>query len=60
MRGDSFTNEYVVLLNATGKNNITDVAKMMNIDVNSKEFWVNSLKEVEKEIDLFLKLSENL
>ncbi len=59
-RGESFIEEYDVLLNATGKNNITDVAKMMNIDVNSKEFWVSSLKEMEKEIELFLELSENL
>ncbi|MGV8146618.1 MAG: M3 family oligoendopeptidase [Alkaliphilus sp.] len=59
-RGESFIKEYDVLLNATGKNNITDVAKMMNIDVNSKEFWVSSLKEMQKEIELFLELSEKL
>ncbi|MBN4069681.1 MAG: oligoendopeptidase F [Alkaliphilus sp.] len=59
-RGESFIKEYDVLLNRTGKNNITDVAKMMNIDVNSKEFWVSSLKEIEKEIELFLELSKNL
>jgi oligoendopeptidase F len=33
------------------------VAKVMGIDINSKEFWKNSLKTVEEDINEFIELS---
>ena len=56
-RGDAFVKEYDELLNATGKNNIKDVALRMNIDVRNPEFFRNSLRLVEKDIEEFIKLS---
>ncbi|WP_298840363.1 M3 family oligoendopeptidase, partial [Clostridium sp.] len=40
--GDSFKRDYDTLLSATGKNNLIDVAKIMNIDLHSIEFWRSS------------------
>ena len=57
---DSFVEEYDKLLGATGKNNIVDVTKMMNIDVHSIDFWRNSLKLVEEDIEKFIQLSSSL
>jgi oligoendopeptidase F len=56
-RGEEFVGEYDELLNATGKNNIVDVAKRMDIDVNNPEFFRNSLKLVEKDIEKFIELA---
>lgn len=57
-RGKAFVSEYDKLLQATGKNNIADVAKMVNIDIHSIEFWRSSLDLIKQEIDRFMKLSE--
>ena len=57
-RGDEFVEEYDTLLNATGKNNIKDVAKMMDVDVQDPEFFRNSLRLIEKDIDKFIELTE--
>lgn len=57
-RKDEFVGEYDKLLAATGKNNIADVAKLMNIDIRDIEFWRNSLKLIQNDIEKFLKLSE--
>jgi len=54
-RGDSFPEQYKTLLSATGKNSLSDVAKIMNIDISSKDFWITSLKMIEEDINLFLK-----
>lgn len=56
-RGEEFVGEYDELLNATGKNNIVDVAKRMDIDVNNPEFFRNSLKLIEKDIERFIELA---
>ena len=56
-RGDDFVREYDALLNATGKNDIRDVAKMMDIDVQDPEFFRNSLRLIEKDIDRFIELT---
>ncbi|MDR7855360.1 M3 family oligoendopeptidase [Tissierella sp.] len=56
-RGDKFVQEYDELLNATGKNNIKDVALRMDIDVRNPEFFRNSLRLIEKDIEEFIKLS---
>lgn len=57
-RGSKFVEEYDKLLSITGKNKIADITKVMNIDIHSIEFWRNSLKLVEDDINAFLKLSE--
>lgn len=57
-RGEDFVKEYDVLLNATGKNNIRDVALRMDIDVHDPEFFRNSLKLIEKDIEKFIELAD--
>ena len=57
-RGESFVAEYDELLNATGKNNIVDVAKRMDIDVRDPEFFRNSLRLIEKDIEKFIELAD--
>ena len=56
-RGEAFVGEYDELLNATGKNNIKDVAMRMDIDVNNPEFFRNSLRLIEKDIEKFIELA---
>ncbi|WP_341877541.1 M3 family oligoendopeptidase [Defluviitalea saccharophila] len=55
-RGEAFVKEFDELLAATGKNNLVDVAKKMNIDLHSVDFWKNSLRLIEKDINKFLSL----
>lgn len=54
---ESFVKEYEKLLSITGKNDLEDIANTMGIDITKKDFWKNSLKSIEDDIDLFLKLS---
>ncbi|CAK7078252.1 M3 family oligoendopeptidase [Tissierella sp.] len=56
-RGEEFVKEYDELLNATGKNNIRDVALRMGIDVHDPEFFRNSLRLIEKDIEKFIELA---
>lgn len=56
-RGESFINEYDKLLKATGKNNIEDVAKTIDIDIHSIDFWRSSLNLIKEDIDRFIDLS---
>ncbi|RII34649.1 M3 family oligoendopeptidase [Clostridium chromiireducens] len=56
-RGADFAQDYEKLLSITGKNNLSDVAKVMGININNKEFWKNSLKTIEEDIEEFIKLS---
>ncbi len=58
-RGEDFVEEYDKLLNATGKKNIKDVAMMMNIDVTKPDFFRNSLKLIEQDIEKFLQLTNS-
>ncbi|MEG1256169.1 M3 family oligoendopeptidase [Clostridium sp.] len=55
-RGSSFTEDYKNLLSVTGKNTLSDVAKIMNIDITSVDFWRSSLKMIEEDIEIFLSL----
>jgi len=55
-RGDSFVSEYDVLLSATGKNNLVEVAKMMNVDIHSIDFWRSSLNLIELDIETFINM----
>ena len=57
-KGDSFTSEYERLLSITGKNKIADITKEVGIDIHNKEFWRNSLKTIEEDIDKFIELSK--
>ena len=56
-RGDSFYKAYEELLAVTGKNMVADVTKIMNIDVHDVNFWRNSLKLIEEDIEKFISLS---
>ena len=53
-RGEALVEDYDRLLNATGKKNIKDVARMMNIDITKPDFFRNSLNLIQKDIDKFL------
>ncbi|MDZ5034568.1 oligoendopeptidase F, partial [Clostridium perfringens] len=56
-RGESFCKEYEELLAVTGKEKVCDVTKLMNIDVHDVNFWRNSLKLIEEDIEKFIELS---
>ena len=57
-RGKDFVPEYDKLLNATGKNNIKDVAAMVGIDITNPDFFRQSLSLIEKDIEKFIEISE--
>lgn len=59
-RGDEFVKAYDELLSVTGKNKLADVTKLMNIDIESKEFWKNSLKTIEEDIEKFVEISKEI
>ena len=50
--------EYEKLLSITGKNKIADITKEVGIDIHDKEFWKNSLKTIEEDIEEFIKMSK--
>lgn len=54
IKGELFVKEYDNMLSATGENNLEDVAKIMGIDIHSKEFWIKSLEIIEKEVEKFI------
>jgi len=56
-RGAEFVAQYDELLSVTGKMNIADVVRRMDIDVRSKQFWKGSLQLIEKDIERFLSLA---
>ncbi|WFA08176.1 M3 family oligoendopeptidase [Tissierella sp. Yu-01] len=56
-KGNNFVKEYDELLEATGKNNIEDVALRMNIDIQSPEFFRASLQLIENDIEKFIKIT---
>ena len=55
-----FVNKYDEFLAATGKNNIVDLGKIMDIDVHSIDFFRASLKLIEKDIETFIQLADEL
>ncbi|WP_195988601.1 M3 family oligoendopeptidase [Clostridium sp. D53t1_180928_C8] len=57
-KGTSFTSEYEKLLSITGKNKIADITKEVGIDIHNKEFWKNSLKTIQDDIEKFIELSK--
>ena len=54
---DEFPSEYEKLLSITGKNEISDITKVMGIDIHDREFWKQSLKIIKDDIEEFIKLS---
>ena len=57
-KGEGFTSEYERLLSITGKNKIADITKEVGIDIHNKEFWRNSLKTIEEDIEKFIEISK--
>lgn len=55
--GEDFVGRYDQLLKATGKNNIYDIAKLMDIDIHDPEFFKSSLRLIEEDIDKFIELA---
>lgn len=55
-RGAAFVEEYDRLLSVTGKRNIADVASLVGIDIRSADYWRNSLKLIEDDINKFVNM----
>lgn len=55
-RGEEFVKEYDKLLQATGMNNLANVASLMNIDIKSVDFWRSSLELIKSDIEKFIAL----
>lgn len=55
---EEFVPAYEKLLSITGKNSDEEIAKTVNIDLKSKEFWKQSLKMITDDIKLFEKLAK--
>ncbi len=53
---EEFVKNYDQMLMNTGMMSVEDVAKAMNIDVTKKDFWIESLRFIESDIDEFEKL----
>lgn len=58
-RGEVFLDDYKELLAATGCNDVVEVAKMMDIDVHSVDFWRGSIGVIADDIDKFIEISSN-
>ena len=48
---EHFLTSYDDLLSLTTKTSVEEVAKSMHIDVTQKDFWIDSLEQVKKDID---------
>lgn len=55
---EAFVKKYDEFLRETGKNNINDVAKIMDIDVYSVDFYRSSLNLIEEGIEKFVELAD--
>lgn len=58
-RGKDFAKDYEDLLSITGKNKLSDVTKVMGVDISNIDFWRNSLKIVKEDIEKFIDLSND-
>lgn len=56
--GSTFPERYEKLLALTGKKTIADVVKEIGLDVHDINFWRNSLKTIEEDIETFITLSQ--
>ena len=57
-RGKDFVKDYDKLLQATGKNDIKNVALMVDIDIGNPRFFRNSLELIKRDIERFVELSQ--
>ena len=57
-KGAAFVPTYNKLLRSCGSDMVADVAASVGIDVRSVDFWRASLKTIEQDIDLFVKLAD--
>lgn len=55
-RGQGFAHEYDKFLGKTSINTVETLAKTMNIDVHSIEFWRSSLGLIERDIEKFISI----
>jgi pepF/M3 family oligoendopeptidase len=55
-RGDSFVPDFIDLLRNTGMDNAVDLASRFKIDIRSPEFWISSLKVINKRIERYIAL----
>lgn len=55
---EAFLEKYNTLLKMTTYKNAEEVAKYMDIDITKKDFWIDSLEMVKKDIDLLVDLFE--
>jgi len=53
---ETFLKSYDDLLTLTTKTSVEACAKSMNIDVTQKDFWIDSLEQVKKDIDEVIEL----
>lgn len=58
--GENFLPKYKELLKATPLMDVEEVAKLLDIDLTKKEFWVSALETAKQRIEQFLELSEKL
>ncbi|MGH4051461.1 MAG: M3 family oligoendopeptidase [Clostridium sp.] len=54
--GESFLKDYDALLTSTGKNDLVQVAKKMDIDIHSIDFWRSSLNLITQDIEKFINM----
>jgi len=54
-KGEDFVARYHQFLSVTSKHDIVDVAKTMDVDVHSIDFWRSALKLLEDDIEIFHK-----
>lgn len=54
--GKEFVAEYDRMLSVTGKMNLADVAKVMNIDIRKVDFWRSSVELIKKDIEKFINM----
>ncbi|MEG0309097.1 MAG: M3 family oligoendopeptidase [Clostridium sp.] len=52
--GKDFVEGYDKFLKSTSKNNIADIAKFMNIDLYSHDFWEGAFKIIDQDIENFI------
>ena len=57
-KGADFVPAYNRLLRSCGSGMVADVAASVGIDVRSVDFWRSSLKTIEQDIDLFVRLAD--
>jgi oligoendopeptidase F len=57
IKPEGFVEKYNALLQATGKNDIKEVAAMVDVDVNNPDFFKQSLALIQEDIELFIELT---